>query len=71
MTYMGIEFESAEAIKTWSKEGNITEYRKLAKRFAENPSVELSFMMSRLADILVKTFGLTWDEVEEIELSVM
>ena len=71
MTYLGMNFKNAEEIKEWSKQGSINHYKKLAKAFDKNPtSMTISSMMSDMALILVNTFGLTWDEVEEIELSI-
>lgn len=69
MKYFGREFNSAEEIREWSKEGNINYYRNLAKRFSEAPSMELSVIMSDMADILIKTFGLTPDEIEALEIA--
>lgn len=71
MMYLGMEFKNAKEVKEWSKQGNINHYRKLAELFNEKPSMELSVMMSNLADILVNTFGLTYSEIEEIELSTL
>ena len=71
MTYLGMEFKNTEEIKTWSKEGNINEYRKLCMRFNEHATLELSSMMSALAQVLINRFGLTPDEVEAIELETL
>lgn len=69
MMYLGIEFKSYEELKNWSKEGSIREYKKLAKMFDRNPSMELSAMMSDRADILHRKFGLSWEEIEELEIA--
>lgn len=69
MKYIGMEFETVEDIKEWSKDGNINYYRKLAKMFSANPNTELSAMMSYMAEILVKNFNLTWAEIEELEIA--
>lgn len=67
MAYLGMKFENAQEIKNWSKQGNINTYRNLAQRFNEQPSMELSSMMSDLFQVLVNTFGMTPDEVEALE----
>lgn len=69
MKYLGREFGNVEEIREWSKEGNISYYRNLAKRFSEAPSMELSVIMSNMADILIKHFGLTPDEIEALEIA--
>ena len=46
---------------------NIARYKKLAKMFENHPSMELSPMMSDLALVLVKSYGMTFDEVEALE----
>ena len=71
MKYMGMEFKNYEEYKEWCKQGNINTYRLYAQTFNEKPSMELSIAMTNLADILVNNFGLTYDEIEEIELSTL
>ena len=56
-----------QELKAHSRDLKISEYRNLAKRFASNPSMELSSMMSDLALTLVNHFSLTWEEVEQLE----
>lgn len=71
MTYLGMNFKNAAEIREWSKQGKINEYKRLAKAFDKNPtSMAICSMMTDVALILVNNFGLTWDEVEEIELSI-
>lgn len=68
MKYLGMEFKSYQELREWNKQGKINEYRNLAKRFNEQATLELSSMMSDLAQVLIKQFGLTPDELEAIEL---
>lgn len=65
-TYMG-EFKNIEDMKAHCKAGNISEYKKLCRQFNENPSMELSVIMSKRADILHEQYGMTWNEIEAIE----
>lgn len=69
MKYLGMEFKNKKKLLAWNKEGKINEYRKLAQRFDQNPTMELSSMMSDLASVLVDQFGLTWEQVEELEIA--
>lgn len=69
-TYLGT-FNTVEELKAHNKQLKIAEYVKLNKRFNEQPSMELSSMMSDLAQILINRFGLTPDEVEAIELETL
>lgn len=68
ITYLGMKFKNADEIKEFNKQGNINHYRTLAKLFVNNPTIELSSMMSNIADILVKEFGMTYTEIESIEI---
>lgn len=69
MNYLGREFKNVQELLDWSKERKISYYRDLAKRFSEAPSMELSVIMSDTADTLVKYFGLSWDEIEALEIA--
>lgn len=66
MLYLG---KTSEQMKQGSKESSIRYYKLLTKCFIAHPTFEASCVMSDMADILVKSFGLTWNEVEQIELS--
>lgn len=61
------EFKNYKEMYEWNKEGHIAEYRKLSEMFSCNPSAELSILMSDRAEVLVKRFGLTWEQIEELE----
>ena len=71
MKYLGMEFKNYQELKDWNKQGHINHYKKLAKMFSNNPTMELNVMMCKCAVILVKQFGLTYNDVEQIELSCM
>lgn len=61
------EYRTVEEIREETKQGNIARYKKLAKIFDKQPSMEISSMMSDLAIVLIKSYGLTPAEVEELE----
>ena len=65
-TYLG-QFNNVDELKAHNKQLKVAEYRNLAKRFADNPSMELSSMMSDLALTLVNVFNMSWIEVEALE----
>lgn len=67
MKYLGMEFENKKDLLNWSKEGKISEYKKLSAIFNNSPSMEISSKMADVAETLVTRFGLTWDEIEELE----
>lgn len=69
MTYLGREFKDYEELVNWNKDGHITEYRKLAKMFGKTPTMEISSMMSKKAIILHDSFGMSWEEIEELEIA--
>ena len=60
-------FKNHEELEAYSKAQKINEYRKLAKRFAENASMELSVMLSDISIVLHDRFSLTWEEIEALE----
>ena len=61
------QYRTAKEIREDAKKGNIERYKKLAKMFENHPSMELSSMMSDLALVLVKSYGMTFEEVEALE----
>lgn len=69
MMYLGRSFNDVEEIKEFNKQGNVNFYKKLAKRFASNPTMETSVAMTKLADILVNIHGMTYSELEAIEIA--
>ena len=71
MKYLGMEFKNYEELQAWSKQGHIDRYKWLAKRFAENGSMETSCMMSKLFLVPMNHYGMTSDEIEALELEVM
>ena len=68
---LGMKFKNYHEIKEWSKKGKINEYRNLSKRFNEQATLELSSMLSDLAQVLIKQYGVTLDELESIELGTL
>ena len=67
MTYLGIEFKNYEELENWNKEGHIKEYKKLAEMFNKKPSMEISSIMSDRAIVLHDRFGISWEEIDELE----
>ena len=63
------EYKTADEIREDAKRGNINIYKKLSHMFNENPSMELSAMMSDLALTLVNHYGLTWEDIESLEIA--
>lgn len=69
MKYLGMEFKDCEELANWNKDGHIREYRKLAEMFSQFPSMEISSMMSDRAAVLHDSFGMSWEEIEELEIA--
>lgn len=69
MKYLGMEFKNKEQLEAWTKAGNIEEYKQLVKLFNNNPTMELSSMMSDRAEILHDRFGVSWEEIEQMEMA--
>ena len=51
------------------KKQSVEEYRRACRYFAEKPSMEASIYCSERADYLNRVIGLSWEEIEEIEIS--
>lgn len=64
-----ILFNSKADIDTFLKNKAIEAYRRACGRFAEKPSMEMSIYCQEQADRLHKVEGLSWEEIEEIEIS--
>lgn len=71
MTYLGMEFNNYEELESWSKQGKIDEYKKLARMFDKHATMELNNRMCEVAEILNKRFGLTWNEIESLEFEAI
>lgn len=69
MTYLGTEFKSYEELENWNKEEHIREYKKPAEMFNQHATMELSSIMSDRADVLHNRFGISWEEIEELEIA--
>lgn len=67
MKYLGMDFKNYDEFEAWSRNGHVERYKVLAGLFSENPTMELSVAMSDEALILTETFGLTWEQIEDIE----
>ena len=50
-----------------AKQQQIAWYTKLAKMFANHPTMEICAEMSDLSLVLVNSYGLTWEQVEALE----
>lgn len=62
-----MRFKNYEEMHEWNKKGHIADYRNLCGMFSRNPNMELSNLMGDRAEVLVRSFSLTWDEIEAIE----
>lgn len=69
MKYMGRIFKNYEELRKWNKEKHIEEHKHLCRMFGNNPSMEISCMMSDHADVLVRLFGMTREEIEKMEIN--
>lgn len=65
-TYLG-SFNNHQELEAALKASKIEEYKKYSKMFADHPTMELSSLLSDLADTLNKRFGLDWNEIEALE----
>lgn len=70
--YIGnIIFHSEKEIDSFLKNQAIDSYRRAMARFYEEPSMELSVYCSKIADQLATDHGMSWGEIEAIELDAL
>lgn len=60
-------FKNLKEFEAYAKAQKINEYRNLAKRFAENASIELSVMLSDMSIVLHDRYSLSWEQIAELE----
>lgn len=65
----GITFNSKADIDRFVKDQSIKDYKKACRYFAQHPTMEASVYCNSKAEFLHKEFGMSWDEIEEIEIS--
>lgn len=61
-------FKGREEIDDFIRNRTIDSYQKACRRFAENSTMESSIYCDEIAEYLVNSCGLTWAEVEELEI---
>lgn len=67
----GVHFTNESKIDAFLLTQAIERYEMLARMFTETPSMEVSVMMGDQADRLHTVFGLSYDEIETIEIEAM
>lgn len=63
-------FNSKADIDRFIEEQAVEAYKTAVYVFAIRGTMEASIYMMEKAEVLVKQYGYTWDQVEEIEISV-
>ena len=76
MNYKGyyidhVTFNSKEEIENFLKEQAIKSYKQAIRFFNRDGSFEASIYAYEKAEYLNKQFGMTWSEIEEIEIEVL
>lgn len=64
----GVTFNSKSDIDTFIKEQAIEKYKWLCTKFNNDPSMELNVIMCDRADFLHNQCGMSYAEIEEIEI---
>jgi hypothetical protein len=67
----GVIFTSKQDIDNFLEKTAIEKFKTAVELFAEHPSVEASMWQTDKAERLVNAYGYTWEQVEEIEISVL
>ena len=66
-----VTFNSREEIDAFVKKQAVESYSRLSKKFATDPSMELSVLMSKAADRLHSVFGFSYEEIEDLEIAAI
>ena len=67
----GVVFNSKQDIDNFLKEWAIKDYKMAVEMFVNCANLANSLWASEKAERLVKYHGFTWEQVEDIEISVM
>lgn len=67
----GIHFNSKAEIDAFVKKAAIKGYRLRVQSFADHPDLEHSLYANEQAEYLHKVFGMTWSEIEDIEIEAL
>ena len=71
INYLGRKYNNVAEIKEQNKLGNIEYYKKLYIAFLNNPNMAANNLLCDQADTLVRVFGMTYDELEALEIEVL
>ena len=63
-------FNSEKEIDEFIEKKAVDSYKTACRIFARHSTMEASKICSEIADRLVKQFGYTWEQIEEIEIEV-
>ena len=64
-----IHFNSKDEIDAHIKQKAVEEYQRRIRYFADNSTMEASIFCSEQADLLHNNFGLSYDEIEALEIA--
>lgn len=67
----GVVFNSKQDIDNFLKDRAIEDYKIAVEMFVNHTDMAHSVYASEKAELLVKNHGFTWEQVEDIEISVM
>lgn len=60
--------KTAKQLHEEARQGNINMFRKFCRIFYRDYSMEAITELGKMRDILHDSFGMTWDELEQIEI---
>ena len=63
-----VVFHSESDIDNHIKEQAVSRYKMMCQKFANDGTMELSVLMSNHADYMHKSCGMSYEEIEEIEI---
>lgn len=64
-------FHNEQEIEEHLKQQALKSYRIAVELFMHNVSIEYSMHVEETAAVLVNNFGYSWEEIEELEISIM
>lgn len=66
MMFSGIEFKSRKEAEAYFRELAIAAFRTAVKLFENHGTMEASVYLDQKAEVLVKQYGFTWEQIEEM-----
>lgn len=66
MMFSGIEFKSRKEAEAYFRELAVDAFKTAVKVWEKHGTMEASVYLNQKAEVLVKQYGFTWEQIEEM-----